>query len=46
MGMTSVKFILYVKQGKKKIKLCCWLVLIGKENDTKDFNFHRNTALF
>jgi len=38
MGKTSLKFtfILSAKRRKKKIKLCCWLVLIGKENDTKD----------
>lgn len=38
MGTTSLKFksILPAKRGKKKIKLHCWLALIGKENDTKE----------
>lgn len=38
MGTTSLKFksILSEKRGKKKIKLHCWLALIGKKNNTKE----------
>lgn len=38
MATTSLKFnfILPAKGGKKKIKLRCWLVLVGKENNTQD----------
>lgn len=37
MGTTALKFkfILPAKGGKKRIKLRCWLVLLGKENYTK-----------
>lgn len=38
MGTTSLKFksILSEKRGKKKIKLHCWLALIGEKNNTKE----------
>lgn len=35
MGTKSLKFeFILPANGKKKIKLHCWLALIGKENDT------------
>lgn len=37
MATTSLKFkFILPAKGGKKIKLRCWLVLVGKENNTQD----------